>query len=341
MGSGRAGVRAAGLAALALLGVGQAAGQQPVQVSWRPAVPAQGTLFEVRLDLAKAALPTAVQATAAGEPLHFSTGPDNTLTALAAAPLGAPDTLMIPIILTQASGAADTVAARIPVSRGRYRMEKLTVAPRYGKPLDATTQARVDGELRQALAVSEQSHQTPRLWNVVVRPRTSRITDGFGGGREFNGRVQSRHTGTDFAGAVGDPVHAAARGVVALVGDFYLAGKVLYIDHGAGLVSGYFHLSAITVAVGDTVAAGQLIGRVGASGRVTGPHLHWQLRYGRISVDPMSLLRLENQGKGEGEGEGGRGTSRFSPSPSPSPSPSSVTHALKVRVRREEHGDTT
>jgi murein DD-endopeptidase MepM/ murein hydrolase activator NlpD len=109
----------------------------------------------------------------------------------------------------------------------------------------------------------------------------------------YNGEVKSRHTGTDFAGAVGAPVSAAGRGVVALVADFYLAGRAVYIDHGAGLVTAYFHLSRADVAQGDTVAAGQRIGAVGQSGRVTGPHLHWVARYGIISVDPMSLLELE------------------------------------------------
>src|SRR5688500_11968719 len=144
----------------------------------------------------------------------------------------------------------------------------------------------------RAFAVSRASHGTPRLWDEVIKPRDSRITSVFGTGREFNGRVQSRHTGTDFAGAVGTPIRAAARGVVALVDTFYLAGRVIYIDHGAGLVTAYFHLSRADVAVGDTVTAGQAIGRVGATGRVTGPHLHWVVRYGAISVDPLSFLAI-------------------------------------------------
>jgi murein DD-endopeptidase MepM/ murein hydrolase activator NlpD len=106
--------------------------------------------------------------------------------------------------------------------------------------------------------------------------------------------VKSRHTGTDFAGAVGASVAAAGRGIVALVADFYLAGRAVYIDHGGGLVTAYFHLSRVEVAQGDTVSGGQRIGAVGQSGRVTGPHLHWVARYGVISVDPMSLLKLES-----------------------------------------------
>jgi murein DD-endopeptidase MepM/ murein hydrolase activator NlpD len=87
-------------------------------------------------------------------------------------------------------------------------------------------------------------------------------------------------------------VHAPARGVVALVDEFFLGGGVIYIDHGAGLVTAYLHLSEQLVSEGDLVEPGQLIGRVGATGRVTGPHLHWIVRYGTITVDPLSLLEV-------------------------------------------------
>ncbi len=90
-------------------------------------------------------------------------------------------------------------------------------------------------------------------------------------------------------------MQAAARGRVALVANFYLAGRALYLDHGAGLVTGYFHLSRIDVVEGDTVKAGQVVGRVGRSGRVTGPHLHWIARYGGITVDAMSLVGLKGR----------------------------------------------
>src|SRR5690606_763408 len=110
-----------------------------------------------------------------------------------------------------------------------------------------------------------------------------------------NGRVTSRHMGTDYAGAVGAPVHAANRGVVRLVESFFLGGNVVYLDHGGGLVTAYLHLSEHAVAVGDTVEQGDVIGKVGATGRVTGPHLHWITRYGSITVDPASVLRMTQE----------------------------------------------
>jgi murein DD-endopeptidase MepM/ murein hydrolase activator NlpD len=98
--------------------------------------------------------------------------------------------------------------------------------------------------------------------------------------------------GVDYRGATGEPILAANRGVVALVGEFFLAGNVAYIDHGAGVVTAYFHMSKLEVVAGDTVERGQRIGLVGATGRVTGPHLHWSARYGSLTINPGNLLSL-------------------------------------------------
>ncbi len=110
--------------------------------------------------------------------------------------------------------------------------------------------------------------------------------------RVFNGVTRSRHLGVDFAARLGAPVRAANRGVVALVADLFFSGTTVLVDHGAGLVTGYFHLSRAVVAPGDTIDRGQLIGRVGSSGRATKPHLHWFAAYGYITVDPLDLVRL-------------------------------------------------
>ncbi|HEX6063023.1 MAG TPA: M23 family metallopeptidase [Longimicrobiales bacterium] len=259
-----------------------------VRVTWVPEQPVQGTLFRVRVEptLAEARLAGRV----AGEQLHFSRTAAG-WEALAAAPLDKGSDLELTIEIAS-NGRADTVRTTVPIAKGSYALEKLTVAPRFGARPDPALQARMERERQRALAVSRASHSTPRLWKEVRRPRDARITSAFGSGREFNGTIQSRHTGTDLAGAVGTPVRAAARGVVALVDTFYLAGRVIYIDHGEGLVSAYFHLSRQDVAPGDTVAAGEQIGLVGATGRVTGPHLHWVVRYGAISVDPLSFLAI-------------------------------------------------
>jgi len=194
---------------------------------------------------------TGVEGEAAEEPLHFEPV-ERGFTALLGVPVEGDDTLAIALrVLRQ--GRTDSLMLSVAVRQPAYPRERLSVAPRM-VTYDSTTHARVEAELTQARQVSRRSHATPRLWTLPLRlPRDSRITSPYGGAREYNGQVTSRHTGTDFAGAVGMPVMAAARGVVALVADFYLAGRAVYLDHGAGLVTGYFHLSQVAVTEGDTV----------------------------------------------------------------------------------------
>jgi murein DD-endopeptidase MepM/ murein hydrolase activator NlpD len=227
-----------------------------------------------------------------GEPLHLDPSRGRIFRGLVAVPVEAPDSLLLTLFLEQ-PGRSDTLATFVPVRRAGYLSETLSVPPAYARPDSAAT-IRIQSEIERSRQVSRTSLGRPRIWRGPFRlPRRSRITSRFGTARLYNGEVQSRHLGTDFAGAIGAPVRAAGRGVVALVADFYLAGRTVYIDHGAGLVTGYFHLSRADVREGDTVIAGQRIGAVGRSGRVTGPHLHWVARYGPVSVDPMSLLELE------------------------------------------------
>jgi murein DD-endopeptidase MepM/ murein hydrolase activator NlpD len=235
----------------------------------------------------------------AGEPLHLDRSRDRTFRGLVAVPVEAADSLLVTLYLEQ-PGRSDTLPIFVPVRRAGYLSETLSVPPAYARPDSAAT-VRIQSEIERSREVSRISQGKPRIWRGPFRlPRGSRITSPFGTARVYNGEVQSRHLGTDFAGAIGAPVRAAGRGVVALVADFYLAGHAVYIDHGAGLVTGYFHLSRVDVREGDSVIAGQRIGAVGRSGRVTGPHLHWVARYGAISVDPMSLLELERMSPAHG-----------------------------------------
>jgi murein DD-endopeptidase MepM/ murein hydrolase activator NlpD len=263
----------------------------PAQIRWVPDDVVEGTLFTIIVSGGDPAV-EAADGEFAGERLHFSASGDTALIALAAAPLDSAGVRELRIDVTLVDGRRTQQTAAIPVAAGEYRMERLSVAPQFGRPQPPEIQERMRREAARARAVSDASHATPRMWEPpILAPRESRITSGFGHGRMFNDEVQSRHTGTDFAGAVGAPVRAPARGVVALVDDFYLGGGVIYLDHGAGLVTAYLHLSAKDVAEGDVVERGDVIGRVGATGRVTGPHLHWIVRYGRHTVDGLSLLR--------------------------------------------------
>jgi murein DD-endopeptidase MepM/ murein hydrolase activator NlpD len=229
---------------------------------------------------------------AGGEPLHLTLGEDAVVRALIAAPFDDADSLPVTLMRAGAAGLPETVRIVLPVARGDYRSEQLRVAAKYAAP-DSAAAERIRSEIELAKSVSRRAHETPRAWSHPFRaPRPGRVTSVFGTAREFNGIVSSRHMGTDFAGGVGAPVFAANTGIVALTGDFYLAGKVVYLDHGDGLVTGYFHLSQIEVEPGALIQRGQRIGKVGKSGRVTGPHLHWIARYGAITLDPMSLVRV-------------------------------------------------
>ncbi|HET7583939.1 MAG TPA: M23 family metallopeptidase [Gemmatimonadaceae bacterium] len=272
------------------------------RVAWAPARPVQGTLFVVNVTPGDTTGVSAVHGTVAGEPLHFRRDSTGVFHAIAGIPIETTDSIALAVVVVHdgmkpsgsAPAHADSVDVHIPVASGSYPMEHLHVAPRFGRSPDSALAARLAREREQALAVSHRSHETPRQWHLpFVRPRGSRITSGFGGGREFNGTVESRHMGVDFAGARGAPVRVANDGIVALVAHFYLAGNAIYVDHGGGLVTAYFHLSRALVHEGDTVRRGQVIGHVGSTGRVTGPHLHWIARYGEITVNPMSLLAID------------------------------------------------
>ncbi len=281
------------LAGLCCSAVGSLEAQGTLTIAPARAMP--GALVRLTLHDAAASGDSilAIRGTMAGEPLHFvAAGRDRH--AIGAVPVDSASSVRALVIVTRASGRTDTLHAAVEVPPLPPPTEKLDVAPRFGQKLDARTEARVAREGARALAVGRRAHQAPARWtSSFAVPRPSEISSGFGAGRTFNGQVSSRHLGVDFRGAVGAPIRAANRGVVALVDRFFLGGRVVYIDHGAGVVTGYLHLSRFLVAAGDTVERGQTIGLVGATGRVTGPHLHWTARYGAITVNPMDLLALD------------------------------------------------
>lgn len=263
-------------------------------VSWLPDRPSEGELFVVRVATPAESGVVLLAGSAGDEPLHFGRADDGAFESLAAVPLGERSELSLSLIVVYADGREETFAHGVPVTPGVYDHRRLNVAPELGSPPTPEQQARRARETERAAEVSAKAHRTPRLWTgeVVLPKAVQRVTSGFGDGRIFNGQVSSQHTGLDLDGITGDTVVAAARGVVELVDLFELAGNMVYINHGAGLVTAYFHLSEQLVAEGDTVEIGTPIGRVGATGRVTGPHLHWVVRYGRTSVDPQSLIEI-------------------------------------------------
>jgi murein DD-endopeptidase MepM/ murein hydrolase activator NlpD len=196
-------------------------------------------------------------------------------------------------VIERMGGARDTIIRHVPVATRRAPSERLRTNPDFVQPPESLA-TRLQSERELVRRLKHHTHDRPRFWSgPFVAPRPGPITDGFGVRRVFNGRLRSRHLGADFNGGIGDSVLATNRGVVVYAGPMYFNGTTVFIDHGAGLLTAYLHLSRTLVASGDTVSTGQLIGLVGATGRVTGPHLHWFASYGDITVDPADLLRID------------------------------------------------
>jgi murein DD-endopeptidase MepM/ murein hydrolase activator NlpD len=284
------------LSSMVALAATQAHAQTPT-LSVAPADPAPGSLIRLTLAAPRASEDSivSIRGTMAGEPLRFLPRDSSAFGAIGPVPVDATDSVTAHVIVERRSGAADTlmVAIALPPKPPPARESGLTVDRRFTQPLSAETQARIARENRLAAQIGRNAHDSPPMWTESFRrPRESRITSQFGTGRMFNGTVASRHLGVDYQGAPGAPVFAANRGVVALVDTFFLAGRVVYLDHGGGVVTGYFHLTKSLVTRGDTVQRGEQIGTVGATGRVTGPHLHWSARYGALTVNPGDLLDL-------------------------------------------------
>lgn len=187
-----------------------------------------------------------------------------------------------------AGGGRQTATVR--VSDYPYAVQRLTIEDTSKVDLSAADLARVQRENARIGALW--SRRTPRRFRPPLAPPLADLPAGgrFGDRRFFNGKPRSPHTGADYAAAAGTPVYAVADGTVALAGDLFFSGNSVFLDHGDGLISMYFHFTDIAVAEGERVTAGQRIGSVGATGRATGPHLHFGLRWRGARVDPAALL---------------------------------------------------
>ncbi len=176
----------------------------------------------------------------------------------------------------------------IDVKDRKFGTESLEVAPEYSK-LDRPTQARIDHEAKELEELW--TRVTPeRLWSkAFVRPAVGALGSSFGFRRVFNAEPKSPHAGVDIKAPTGAEVFAANRGIVALARELFYTGNTVIIDHGLGLYTIYAHLSRIDVETDAPVERAARIGLVGATGRVTGPHLHWGVRLAGSRVDPATL----------------------------------------------------
>lgn len=172
-----------------------------------------------------------------------------------------------------------------------FATRTLRVDPEFVNPPEALL-ARIESEAVFVRDLTERS-APERLWRApFVRPVPDPANSRFGTRSVFNGEVRRPHGGADFLSAAGTPVRAPNAGRVAAARDLFFTGNTVIVDHGLGVVSLLAHLSAMDVKEGQTVAAGQVVGRVGATGRVTGPHLHWGVTVAGARVDPLSVLAL-------------------------------------------------
>jgi len=191
-----------------------------------------------------------------------------------------------------ASGEKISCGVKVAVAQGRFATERLQVSKEFVEP--SPEQVKRANEERQKLRDIFDSVTPERLWDGPFRIPLDGVTTGsnFGKRRILNGNPGSPHGGADLAGVTGTPVHAAQRGKVALAEELFFSGNTVVLDHGLGIYTFYGHLSEIDVKPGDTLEAGAMLGKVGATGRVTGPHLHWGLTVERARVNPMLLVKL-------------------------------------------------
>ncbi len=195
-------------------------------------------------------------------------------------------TLIIVAYLSDGS----SVSERVSVAKRAWKVENLTTVRRYSQP-DAEFQARRPGELDQINAARQTGAVSDGWRQNFIWPARGRISGQFGSQRIYAGEPGAPHSGVDVAGGAGAPVIAPADGVVTLAAasPFTLEGNLLIIDHGMGLDSSFLHLSKIHVKKGDVVRQGQLIGAIGATGRASGPHLHWGMKWKSERIDPQPL----------------------------------------------------
>lgn len=279
------------VAALALLFAAEAstAGEKAA-VSWHPSKPRVGDVAWILVkDVAEAAT---VEGSVDGKPMTFF-------------PYGGGHAALFGIDLDMKPGThawrvgvvepgrePRIAQGSVKIVRRDFHVERLTV-PNTMVDLDAETERRAVAESKQ-MATLYRTITPERLWRgKFTNPLgTTAAGGGFGARRIINGQPRSPHSGSDYSAPRGTPVVAVNAGKVALVAEFFFPGRLVILDHGLGLYTAYFHLDTIAVAEGERVERGQTLGTVGATGRATGPHLHFGAQVAGARVDPTTLLGL-------------------------------------------------
>lgn len=194
------------------------------------------------------------------------------------------------LTLEYADGTDREVATPLGVNARQYRTTRLTVEPKYVE-LSPENQERAAREAAELTAIYDRI--TPEaLWTQPFTVPIPGVKGGrnFGHRRVFNEQPRNPHSGADLTAATGTPILSTNRGRVVLAKNLFFSGNAVFVDHGLGIYSAYLHLSRIDVEPGQMVERGEVVGLAGATGRVTGPHLHWGFRVQGARVDPFSML---------------------------------------------------
>lgn len=190
------------------------------------------------------------------------------------------------------SGKTHTQSLKsLDVIWGAYKKERLKVDPSKIQ-LSKKDEKRVAKEYYQAHKIYAKRTPHLKLNSFIQVPIVSKITSVFGNERLFNGTRKSYHSGTDYRATVGTEIYSMGAGKVVLVKHRFYAGNSVILDHGHGIFSGYYHLSKSHVKVGEEIISGEMIGESGATGRITGPHLHFSMKVHGVTVNPLQLMRL-------------------------------------------------
>ena len=203
-----------------------------------------------------------------------------------------PSTYEMKIVATDGGSDIHLSNLSLKVEKVDFGIQKLSL-PSSMVDLDRKTLERVHKEERRLNSLFR-AFREERLWRgAFIRPVEGELSVAFGLSRIINGQRRSPHTGVDLRAEEGTPVLACNSGIVVLVEPLFFSGKSVILDHGWGFYSMYFHLSEVLVKEGNRVGKGAILGRVGSTGRSTGPHLHWGIRMNGARVDPLSLLNIK------------------------------------------------
>jgi len=181
----------------------------------------------------------------------------------------------------------------LQIAQRDYIVQRIDgLPPRHVTP-DEETLAKIHADGQKAVEARKIELATPYFLEGFIWPAEGWITGIYGSQRILNGHPRRPHMGVDIAAPTGTPIYAPAAGEVTLAEDMELSGKTLFVDHGYGLRSDFMHLDEMLVAQGDRVEKGQLIAKMGATGRATGPHLHWGMSWFNVRLDPALMFNLD------------------------------------------------